>query len=1155
MGCSSDRNSYNRGIGIYPGNPEEDFSPSLHVDNTYRNIALHRAAYSSSSHDYCLTAQLATDGITENVLPKYMEVETSAGKAVRREREWLIDSNIYTNKTFFGENAFIQLSMQNGWSELFDRLTANIYVSYLDENADGSHCIRVSGSKDGNSWTTLYTEESDRYFGKESRPRRHSDPDKANALGNQPLPTRKGLFTADFENNEDYSFIRLDMFMKGAEQWLITDIDLYNDGNHINLLSSKHFNSTWVCSSDEDKWLYVDLGNQAEFDKIILKWLKKTSSTLIQVSNDALRWKNIAETADNPSLTDTISIKAKGRYVRISPQGGTEACMLTELEIWGKGGVSSIAKDAPERSGNTIVLSGDNWKLRRADDSSWIDATVPGTVLSSYINIGAVPNPDYADNIFNISDSYFNSDFWYRKEFETDEVMKSGRTWLEFDGINWKAEIFLNKHRLGVIKGAFKHERFDISDILNEGVNTLDVKIIKNDNIGPVKEKNENDTGINGGILGYDNPTFHASIGWDWISTVRGRNIGIWNDVRVVTEGEVSLHSPFVQTVLPLPDTTSATLYPEVIAKNSSTKPCLGTLKGRIGTIEFEKSVILTAGEERIIRFMPEEYPQLEVQNPKLWWPNGYGEQNLYESSFSFEIDGKVSDQTEFNVGIRQVESDESDGVLVIHINGRRFIGRGGNWGFSEHNLNYRKREYETAVAYHADMNFTILRNWVGQTGDEELYDACDRYGIMVWQDFWLANPADGPDPDDTGMFLDNAEDLVKRIRKYPSLVLYCGRNEGFPPSDIDQGLRKIIKEWHPHMYYIPSSADGGVSGHGPYWALQPKEYFSYPAGNDKFHSERGMPSVMTYESMLRTFTRDALWPQNVQWGQHDYTLLGAQRAGSFNSIISHGYGEAEDAEEFAQLAQFVNYDGYRAMFESRSRNRKGLLLWMSHPAWPSMTWQTYDWYFDTNGAYYGCKKACEPLHIQWNCATDSIEVVNYSAGSLNDLTAHALIMNMDGQTIWEKETYLNSYEDTTIRCFRMEYPDEVSDVHFIKLYLKQNGKILSDNFYINGKEYGNHKAMRNMAKAKVKCRSSFRMGKDRKWTGTVTIENRSNVPAVMIHLNLKGKEDGQQILPAVYEDNYFSLMPGEKKTISIRWDDADSRGCKPMVKMTGYNI
>ena len=1165
--CCNETGKSNRGIGIYPGNPDEDFSPELHVDKSYRNIALNRAVYSSSSYDYCLTGQLITDGIVSDVAPEYFSMETSEDKVLKREREWLIDHHPYTRLYLNGPKASIDFALCNNWSETFDSIKGEMLVSYLEANTDGSHHVTVSVSDNGQDWTVIKTIKGSRFIGSESRPIMHSDPDKADALGNQLLPTRKFTIDTDLPKEIEFSYLRIDLQMKGAEQWIASDINLYLNGELVSLIPSKHFNSTWMSLGSENEWAYVDLGNKAKFDKVVLHWLERPSSATIQTSDDAKNWKDLAYDAH---LSDTVTVKGKGRYVRVLANGNNAPVMLSEMEVWGRGGVTAVAKPSPAPTESEIALSGGNWKLTRInltesegneissegfDDSNWLVATVPGTVLTSYINVGAVPNPDFADQMFHISDSYFLSDFWYRNEFEIPDGFAQEKLWLDFDGINWKAEIYLNGSYLGRIDGAFTRGRFDITEKANIGNNTLAVRIIKNNNPGSVKEKNENDTGRNGGMLGYDNPTFHASIGWDWISTIRGRNIGIWNDVRVVTEGLVSLDSPYVKTVLPLPDTTSAVLTPEVIVKNNCTAPVSGTLYGHIGDIAFEQAVNLAGGEERVVRFEPEAYPQLNIENPKLWWPNGYGEQNLYPSGLSFKIDDKVSDKTDFNVGIRQVDAEDIDEVLFLYVNGRRFVGRGGNWGFSENNLRYRAREYDIAIQYHADMNFTIMRNWVGQTGDMELFEACDRHGIMVWEDFWLANPYDGPNPSDNGMFLENAEDMVKRVRRYPSMVIYCGRNEGFPPAELDNGLREIIKEWHPDMHYIPSSADGSVSGHGPYRALTHKGYFTYRKGNTKFHSERGMPSVMTYESMLRTFSEEALQPKSLLWGQHDYTLNGAQRASTFNEIIEKGYGEAKDVKEFCENAQFVNFDGYKGMFESRSINRKGLLLWMSHPAWPSMTWQTYDWFFEVNGSYFGCKKGAEPLHIQWNPAEEIVEVVNYHAGCQHGLTAKVQIVNMDGKIIWEKMSNVDSDEDTTIKCIPIEYPDETSEVHFIKMYLTKGDKLLSDNFYINGKEYGNHQALKDIARANVKSKVSYSKGDDGVWTGSVTLENKSDVPAVMIRLNVVGRKDGEQILPMFYGDNYFSMMPGETKTVSLRWYDADTRGNRPKVQITGYNL
>ena len=339
--------------------------------------------------------------------------------------------------------------------------------------------------------------------------------------------------------------------------------------------------------------------------------------------------------------------------------------------------------------------------------------------------------------------------------------------------------------------------------------------------------------------------------------------------------------------------------------------------------------------------------------------------------------------------------------------------------GVSEINLNYRAREYDAVVAYHADMNFTMIRNWVCQTGDEELYDACDRHGVMVWQDFWLANPWDGPDPDDAKMFLDNAEDYLRKVRNHPCIALYVGRNEGDPPSEIDNALMALMERLHPSLFYIPNSASGMVSGGGPYRALAPQEYFSIRRGSDRIHSERGMPNMMVFESMQRMLREKNQWPQNAVWGMHDFTLENAQSAATFNALVEKAFGKPRDLKQFTEWAQWINYDGYRAIFESRSRNRKGVLLWMSHSCWPSLVWDTYDYYLEPSAAYFGAKKACAPVHIQWNPVTDSIEVVNNHASDLDGLTASAAIVNFDGKYCTNSRR--NSPAGTTppCRCFR----------------------------------------------------------------------------------------------------------------------------------------
>jgi hypothetical protein len=540
------------------------------------------------------------------------------------------------------------------------------------------------------------------------------------------------------------------------------------------------------------------------------------------------------------------------------------------------------------------------------------------------------------------------------------------------------------------------------------------------------------------------------------------------------------------------------------------------------------------------------------LKNPKLWWPNGYGRQNLYNVDLQFvTTDGSISDSKTFQTGVRKMTYAEESGALKIFVNGKRFIGFGGNWGFSESMLRYRAREYDIAVRYHKEMNFTMIRNWVGQTADEEFYKACDRYGIMIWQDFWLANPYDGPNPNDNAMFMQNTEDFVKRIRNHPSLALYCGRNEGNPPDTIDSAIRKFLQQEHPDVHYISNSASGVVSGGGPYRAMPVKFYFEKRA-TEKLHSEIGMPNMVSYESLKQMLPDSALWPVNRLWGVHDFNLESAQYGYSFIQQMNDNFGPVNNLKEWLSLAQWINYSGYRGMFEAQSKNRMGVLLWMSHPAWPSMVWQTYDYFFEPTAAYFGCKKACEPIHIQWNPFSDSIEVVNYRSSNGTGLTAMMEILNLDGTIKLKKKIALNCPEDSTVRCYPVKYPADLSSVYLIRLTLKKKNITLSENLYWRGVKDGDLIAIRNLPRVKLKTNTKIEQ-KENKLILITTLTNKTKQPAIMLKLSVVGSKSKERMLPVIFSDNYITLMPGERRIITMELQKADTRGEQPEVVVDDF--
>ncbi len=1142
---AADTKLLNRPPGQYPGNPSENFAPTLkRVETGRRNLALRRPAYQSSAYDYNLTAQLIADGIHDSEMPRWIVTSSSdQGALPRNQREWPLDDNWVTTVDVKGRSAWVQIEFAGAPPPAVDSIgvIGSLSIQGRDNN-DWS--VTVLGSDDGAKWETL---------------------GRSSGMAKPSGELRTGVSFGRTVRKRSY---RVQLDSGRATSWQVGEIQFHQSGARVRAGGPYLFTSAWMPATAGEEWVYVDLGGAFTFDQVNLNWIRPPALAVLQASDDARTWRDLQPVQD---VETRLSAVTKARFIRVlvRASGPAGPAILSELEVWGTGGFDVIPAAAPVYKNGRLHVAGGAWKIERApqvtaspaelstpgyQDSSWLTATVPATALVSYVNAGALPDPNYGNNQLAISDAFFQADFWYRTEFDTPAGASGKQLWLDFDGINWKASVYLNGAFLGRIEGGFTRARFNAAPHLKaSGRNALAVLIEANATPGSTKEKTFENPDKNGGALGADNPTYHASIGWDWIPTIRGRDTGIWNDVWLTVTGPVTIENPFVQTDLPLPDTSRADVSIEAALHNHSKSAVTGTLRGRFGPVTFSRAVSIEAESTAAVKFDPSNTAALRLQNPKLWWPAGYGSPHLYDVELTFEAAGAASDAKAFKAGIREFAYSEEGGALRMWINGRRLVPKGGNWGFPESMLLYRGREYDAAVRYHREMHFNMIRNWVGQTGDDEFYEACDRHGVIVWQDFWLANPWDGPEPDNNAMFMANAKDMIARIRNHASVGLYCGRNEGYPLKVLDDDIRAALKALHPGIHYISSSADDTVSGHGPYRALDVKSYFQQRA-TPKFHSEMGMPNIVSMDSLNEFMDPKDQWPQGAVWGLHDFCLTGAQGGESFRSRIDKSYGGAKSVEEWIALAQFVNYEGYRAMYEAQSKNRMGLLIWMSHPAWPSFVWQTYDYYLEPTASYFASKKAAEPLHIQWNPLSDTVEVVNYSGGNQTRLTATADVINLDGKVVWTKSATLDSREDSVATPLKLEFGAGLSAVHFVRLKLAAGTKVISENTYWRGMEQDNFQAIRKLPKVKLEVTSKPELAGG-VWKSAVTIKNPSTTPALMVRVKPVAERSGQRLLPAIISDSYLVLMPGESQTIMVEVAEADARGERMAVVVDGYNV
>ena len=1155
---------FTRGVGVYPGAPEESFAPSFVIDtSSYRNLALHRPATASSSYDYNLTPQLVTDGIVHTTRPRWVSAWTSAeGIVPKPDREFLLDHWQANTVTIAGPDASAYIELGGGaldGSDLPEVDRIRVFVVVPDTVAPERISVTLTASDDAYNWRSLATL---------THPALNTETERwppelmsGHNLFYPTLPLARPTRARFYKLHLDLT----DPLPEEHTPWQVGQIEFYAGTRRLELGGPYHFTSAWRGAGLDEEWVAVDLGAPCLFDHIALHWIAAAAEGFLQVSNDVERWRTLKPLAAGNDYRFAPAVR--GRYVRVlmTRPSSPDGYILSELEVFGRGGpVPKAAPAATSEPDGRLRLSGGNWRLQREsevkmtgaalstlqfDDTAWLPATVPGTVLTSYVNAGAIPDPNFGQNQLYLSDSFFHADFWYRTTFAAPAAAAGQMRWLHFAGINWKAEVFLNEAPLGSIDGGFTRAQFDVTGKLHPGAeNILAVRILKVQTPGSCKQKTFESPSPNGGALGADNPTFHASVGWDWIPTIRGRNTGIWGEVSLETSGAVTLANPLVSTEL-TKDNRTATVTLRLDLTNHAAQAIEGTLRGRFGPVPIEHPLTLDASATQHVTLAP-----FVMEDPKLWWPNGYGDAHLYDVELAFaSTRDQISDRTNFRAGIRQITATEENHTLRLFINGRRLIAKGGNWGFAESMLRYRAREYDAAVRYHREMNFNMIRNWVGQVPDDAFYEACDRHGIVVWQDFWLANPWDGPIPDDNALFLANSRDTVARIRHHASIGLYCGRNEWFPPAALESGIRALLADLHPGIPYIGSSADDVVSGHGPYRALPLTTYFART--DSKLHSEIGMPNIPSIESVRQMMPAASIWPQGLDWGLHDFALGGAQGAVSFRSLVQESYGGAISGEEWVALAQFLNYEGYRAMFEAQSRDRMGVLLWMSHPCWPSFVWQTYDYYLEPTAAYFGCKQACEPLHIQWNRLTGFVEVVNYSAGAGTNLVAAAELLNLDGSSQWKKSVNITCAEDSVNPCIEVQYPRGLSPVHFLRLGLTQGpASLVSTNLYLRGTEEGNYRAIRALARVRLQSATTVKRQQD-EWMLTTELHNPSAIPALMVRLKAVRALARDRILPALYSDNYVTLLPGERRTITTTLRHADTRNQKPEIVLSGFNL
>lgn len=846
----------------------------------------------------------------------------------------------------------------------------------------------------------------------------------------------------------------------------------------------------------------------------------------------------------------------------------------------------------------------------------WYNATVPGTVLTTLVNQGVYPEPTFGLNNMAIPDSLCHMDWWYRSVF--DRPSTGGRLTLLLNGINYRAEVFLNAKKIGNIDGAFIRGAFDITDIVKEHQNVLAILIHPPYNPGISHEQSMvAGQGLNGGQLSLDGPTFIAAQGWDWIPGIRDRNIGIWQDVRLKATQDVKIGDPHIVTNLPLPDTTKADISIFVPVINLAGHTVEGTLHAEFGPIHVEKNYILQPGEEKVIRFSPDTHEELRMNHPKLWWPNGYGAQNLYHLQLNAFVGDQSSDSKKIRFGIRELAYelmiqtdnkenkrvlyspvdtdndlkpvfnfekcvyfgdpkkretiptlmpgvdpekvfkplDNNDPVgqfLVIHVNGTRIFVRGATWGMDEMMKRSSRETMEPFFRLEKEANFNMIRNWTGENTQSSFYELADEYGLLVWNDFWITTD-DTVDPNDHPLFFRNATDVVRRFRTHPSIAVWCARNEGYAPDGLGTMLSEMIAKEDPSRHYHSNSRLLNMINSGPYGYIKDNAdyYRKYARG---FNTELGAQAIPTAQTIRKFIAPEDLWPINDVWAYHDLHHTTHFFGDFINAINS--YGEASGLDDFARKGQMVSYSTWRAMIEATNSkkwdNTTGLILWMSHPAWPSMTWQTHTYDYETPGAYFGVKKAQEFLHIQMNLHDKKVVVLNNTLIPEKGMTASVKGFDIDGKSFYTKNIKTDVPAGSKVECFTVELPSDAPEFHLIRVELKnRQGKRLSVNdYWQNGGDDKLNQTLNALNEIKLNI-TVHKTSQSNTWV--VKVKNPGKQIAAAIKLNARDKNTHTFILPAFFSDGYFNLLPGESSEVELRLPENSPASFE--VVADGYNI